>query len=164
MPRRFLSRHVSARSVALGVALAGLMLAFLAASLLVFPYKAVANPEVQGELLYDLLGHLEYDAASGRFGQIADAPPMQEKLNALIVGNQLDVPPATAYIMNLGDNAVVWGTSPDPAQLSIPDIAPGYTMQFVTTQEQQIAVQNFWLRGGGGERIEFRMVVALPVR
>lgn len=164
MPRRFLPRHASARGVALGMALVGLMLAFVATSLLVFPYKVAANPEMQGELLYDLLGHLEYDAASGRFGQIDGDPAMQQKLNALIVGNHLDMQPASAYVINLGNGNVVWSAAPDPRQIAIPALAPGYAMQFVNTPEQQIAVQNFWLRGGAGERIEFRMVVALPTR
>ncbi len=84
MQRRLWGHHALARHFAVGIALAGLMLTFLAATLLVFPYKATANPEVQGELLYDLLGHLEYDG-KGHFGAIDD-PVMQQKLAALISG------------------------------------------------------------------------------
>lgn len=163
MPQWLLARHVIARRFALGIALTGLMLAFLAASSLVFPYKAAANPEVQGELLYDLLGHLNYDG-NGRFGPIDDDLSMQRELYKLIAENHLNAPVASAYILNVNTGDVAWSAAANPQRYDSVKVAPGYDMQFITLSDRQLAAQNFWIRNQDGSRAEFRMLVVLPLR
>jgi hypothetical protein len=160
MQRRLAVHPEIVRHFALGIALTGLMLTFLAATLLVFPYKVAANPEVQGELLYDLLGHLEY-GTDGRFGRI-DSPVMQQKLESLVTENRLNGREGSAYILNLGTGETVWSASATPHQFDAIDVGNVYTMQFTQAESHQLAVQNFWL-SHNNVRLEFRMVVALPV-
>lgn len=161
MPGRLLAHDAVARKFALGIALTGLMLAFMAASMLVFPYKATANPEIQGELLYDLLGHLEYDD-HGRFAPVDD-PYMQQRLQTLMLESRLNILPASAYIINQATGQMVWSVNANSPRFDSVDVALGYAMQFITTPGHQLAVQNFWLRDDADARIEFRMVVALPI-
>lgn len=162
MPKRLLAHHAIARQFALGIALAGLMLAFMAASLLVFPYKATANPDVQGELLYDLLGHLQY-GSNDRFAAVDD-PAMQQRLDMMLMQNRLNTPTAAAYIVNLATGERVWSASASPLRFDAIDTVPdsGYAMQFIDADDHQLAVQNFWIKDAGGIRHEFRMVLALP--
>lgn len=150
-----------ARRFALGVALMGLMLTCLAAALLVFPYKLAANPEVQGELLYDVLGQLEY-VDNGRF-EVIDDPAMRQKLAALLASNHLNRREGSAYILNLGSGETVWSAAPTPLHFGGLAVNSRYVMQFTHTATHQLAVQNFWLTDSGNARQEFRMIVALPI-
>ena len=162
MQRWFAAKHPIARHFALGIALTGLMLTLLAATLLVFPYKLAANPEVQGELLYDVLGNLEY-SANGRFEPIDD-PVLRQRLADLVVENRLNGRGGMAYIVNLRDGVTVWSAAMAMSfGVDMPKVRDGYTMQFLQTATHQLAVQNFWLKDAGNARLEFRMVVALPV-
>lgn len=160
MPKRLLVHDAAARKLALGLALAGLMLSFVAASLVVFPYKAAANPEVRGEVLYELLGHLQY-SDDGRFTAVDD-PAMQQRLALLLLQNRLTVPGAAAYIVELAQGTVVWSASPKVVPVEGSAVEPGYGMQFLHTGGQPLVVQNFWLNTADGSRREFRMVLALP--
>jgi hypothetical protein len=161
MQRRLAGRHDIARHFALGVALTGLMLTFLAAVLLVFPYKLAANPEVQSELLYDLLGNLEY-GVNGHFAAVDD-PVMRQELEALVTENRLNGREGSAYILNLGNGAIVWSSAATSLRFEKVVVNSDYAMQFIQTEGHQLAVQNFWLNDAGHARLEFRMVVALPV-
>jgi hypothetical protein len=161
MQRRYAAQRNIARHFALGVALTGLLLTFLAAVLLVFPYKLAANPEVQGELLYDLLGSLEY-RDDGRFSPIDD-PAMQHNLKTLTTQKRLNGREGVAYILNARNGVVVWQSAPVRAELGAVAVDDTYTMQFKQTPTHQLAVQNFWLKAAGNTRLEFRMVVALPL-
>lgn len=161
MQRRYAAQRNIARHFALGVALTGLMLTFLAAALLVFPYKLAANPEVQGELLYDLLGSLEY-RDDGRFSPVDD-PVMRQHLKTLVTQKRLNGREGGAYILNVRNGRVVWQSAPLRAELGVVAVGDTYTMQFKQTTMHQLAVQNFWLKAAGNTRLEFRMVVALPI-
>ncbi|SEA10776.1 MAG: hypothetical protein QJT81_08305 [Candidatus Thiothrix putei] len=161
MQRWFAVQHRTARHFALGIALTGLALTFLAATLLVFPYKLAANAEVQGELLYDLLGSVEY-RTDGRFSAIDD-PVVQQQLNALIAQKRLNGNEGAAYILNVQSNEVVWQAAATPLLFEGIVVDDVYTMQFIQTATHQLAVQNFWLKDAGNARLEFRMVVALPI-
>jgi hypothetical protein len=162
MQRRLTVKPHIARHFALGIALTGLMLTFLAATLLVFPYKLAANPEVQGELLYDVLGNLEY-GADGYFDSVDD-PVMQKKLAELLIDNRLNGHDGMAYIVNLGNGATAWSASSTSTRVDESGVNDSYVMQFTHIATHQLAVQNFWLKDAGNARLEFRMVVALPVR
>jgi len=161
MQRRYAAQRNIARHFALGIALTGLMLTFLAAVLLVFPYKLAANPEVQGELLYDLLGSLEYQD-DGRFSPIDD-PVMRQNLKTLTTQKRLNGREGVAYILNVRNGMVVWQSAPVRSELGAVAVDDTYTMQFKQTPTHQLAVQNFWLKAAGNTRVEFRMVVALPI-
>jgi hypothetical protein len=161
MQRWFAAKRPIARHFALGIALTGLMLTLLAATLLVFPYKLAANPEVQSELLYDVLGNLEY-SADGRFGAIDD-PFMRQRLANLVIENRLNGRGGVAYIVNLNNGEIMWHSAAMPNGFVVPEVDNAYTMQFLQTASHQLAVQNFWLKNAGNARIEFRMVVALSV-
>ncbi|MGB3918117.1 MAG: hypothetical protein WBL07_11845 [Thiothrix litoralis] len=162
MQRRLAVKPHIARQFALGIALMGLTLTFLAATLLVFPYKLAANPEVQGELLYDLLGSLEY-SANGRF-EVIDDPIMRHKLAGLLMNNRLNGREGVAYILNLGNGKIVWSAAATSLRVDGLGVNDSYLMQFTHTPTHQLAVQNFWLKDVGKVRLEFRMVVALPIR
>lgn len=161
MQRGYAAQRNITRHFALGIALTGLMLTFLAAALLVFPYKLAANPEVSGELLYDLLGNLEYHDA-GHFSPVDD-PVMQQNLKTLITQKRLNGREGVAYILNVAEGTLAWQSA--PLRLVLGGVAADdtYTMQFKQTATHQLAVQNFWLKTAGNTRLEFRMVVALPV-
>lgn len=160
MQRGYVSPHV-ARHFALGIALIGLLLAFLSAALLVFPHKLAANPEVQGALLYDLLGMLEY-RQDGHFGPVDD-PAMQQNLKRLIAQRRLNGRDGVAYILNRTNAEIVWQSAPAPVTWRVEGEDNAYALQFKQTATHQLAIQNFWLRATDSTRVEFRMVVALPL-
>lgn len=148
-----------ARPFAAGVALAGLMLVFLGASLLVFPFKVTADPKMQGEVLYNILGHLELQA-DGRFAAVDD-PLMRAQLKQIIKGNHLDGREGSAYIVEQGGGKVVWSASGFPLAFDTSSAENHYEMQLQDNGGYHLAIQNFWMKNANGERLEFRMVVAL---
>jgi hypothetical protein len=147
-----------AQQLASGIALAGLV----GALLLVFPPKAVANTGLQGDVLYDLLGCLEY-RNGGRFEQIDD-PSLQAKLGRLVAEYHLDGREGSAYIQNLASHAIVWGVPALPLVFDNRGVSDTYEMQYLLSGDYRLFVQNFWVGNQAGKREAFRMVVALPVR
>ncbi|MEN9503747.1 MAG: hypothetical protein RI964_3032 [Pseudomonadota bacterium] len=156
----WLQRHVAARQFALGFALIGLMLTFVGAALLVFPYKATANQELQSELLYDLLGHLDY-RGDDKFVAVDDSR-MQRRLQHLLADNHLDGLSGSAYIRNRNNHSIVWRSAKSATPLDTDDVKNTYNMQFVYADHRQVAVQNFWISKSNHLREEYQMVVALP--
>ena len=155
-----LQRHVAARQFALGFALIGLMLTFVGAALLVFPYKVTANQELQSELLYDLLGNLDY-RGDDKFVAVDD-PRMQRRLQRLLADNHLDGLSGSAYIRNRNSHSIVWSGATAAMPLDTSNTQNTYKMQFVYADHHQVAVQNFWIRRNNHLREEYQMVVALP--
>lgn len=147
-----------AQRFAAGIALAGLMLTFVGASLLVFPYKVTASPASQADLLYDLLGHLDYTQDRG-FHAVDDAA-MQGVLLRMIEKNNLDGREGSAYIIDLGSGKVLWSASGFPLDFELSDLSSGYEIQYHHNGGYHLTVQNFWQRVGL-QRQELRMVVAL---
>ena len=152
-------RHAAARQFALGFALIGLMLTLIGAVLLAFPLKVTASQTVQGKLLYDLLGHLDYQR-NGQFSAVNDER-MQRRLKRLLVENHLDGINGFAYIRHLNSRTIVWGAKAPALDDRAPFSANGYELQFVHAARYQLAVQNFWVRHNQ-QREEYQMVVALP--
>jgi hypothetical protein len=151
-----------AQQFALGIALAGLVLVFVGALLLVFPPPAVANSGLQGEILYDLLGCLEYKD-SGHFEQTDDLS-MQVKLKRLAAEYHLNGREGSAYIQNLASHAVVWSVPGLPLVFNSQSASDSYEMQYLSSGDYRLFVQNFWVAEQAGRREEFRMVVALLVK
>ena len=151
--------RLTAWHFALGFALAGLILVFIGAALLVFPYKAVANPETQSELLYDLLGSVDYQT-NGQFNNVND-DRIQRRVKWLINSHRLDGKHGAAYIRNLNSKQIVWTASSDALSFDTSLASRVYDLQFIHVNHYQLAIQNFWVRFNS-KREEFQMVVALP--
>lgn len=146
------------RLFAASVAFAGLVLVFVGAALLTFPFKATANPETQAEVLYDVLGHLERQD-DGHFRAIT--PDIGRQLDVILAENRLDGRHGSAYIVERANGNVVWSASGFPLAFDTTAADDHYAMQFINMGGYRLAVQNFWMRDAAGERFEFRMVVAL---
>lgn len=136
--------------------------ALVAIFALVFSPKAQASSEEQTlhtQLLYDVLGRVEYDGG-GRFTPVKDAAMLQE-LKAMIATHQLGSATATAYIRNVSRNMLAWAASPTARLLPQQELG-SYTLRFVRVDDLNVAVQNFWIKHANGQREEFQMVLALP--
>lgn len=151
-----------AQQIALGIALAGLMLVFVGGFLLAFPPKAVANAGLQDALLYDVLGCLEYKDG-GHFTPIEDVST-KLKLKRLLAEYHLNDREGSVYIKNTATNRIAWSVLALPLVFNTQNASDTYDMQFLSNGDYRLLVQNFWVEGQSGKHETFRMVVALPVK
>lgn len=150
-----------AASIRHAIWLAIFIYALVAIFLFVFSPKTQASEEqaLHTQLLYDVLGRVEYDDG-GRFIPVKDTAMLQE-LKAMITTHQLGSATATAYIRNVSRNMLAWAASPTARLLPQQELG-SYTLRFVRVDDLNVAVQNFWIKHADGQREEFQMVLALP--
>lgn len=148
-------------SIRYAVWLAIFIYALLTIFLFISPSEARAHGEksLHTQLLYDVLGRLEYDEG-GRFTPVKDEVMLQE-LEAMITTHQLGSATATAYIRNVSRNMLAWAASPTARLLPQQELG-SYTLRFIRVDDLNVAIQNFWIKHTDGQREEFQMVLALP--
>lgn len=159
MPHMARVQNTVTPSVVFDSAFMGLLLMALVTALLAFPLKAAADPQHQEDLLYALLGSLDY-SADGRFIPVTD-PAMQKRLPQLVHDYDLATPAASAYIIDTHRSVIVWSPAAEPLRFEYLPVAADYALQTFDTGTHSVMVQPFW-RMDAGVRREFRMVVALP--
>lgn len=110
-------------------------------------------------LLYEILGHLEYQSNQGF---IADQN-MVDSLSELIKTQALDGGQGYAYVINVASRKVTWSTlsSMPQYQKELKAHALGDAIYLQSNEKNYFLAKNFWVKTSSGNKEHFQIVLAV---
>ena len=151
--------QTASKRFVLGFVWTGLIMLLMATLLAALPQRVRAEQNKSGELLYGLLGYLEWQP-DYTFAPVDDVT-MQKKLAQLITHNRLDALDKVAYIRERFTHTLAWEAIPTSRQFDTSAARDTYDLQTFSSEGHQLTVQNFWLTNAN-TRLEYQMVVVFP--